>query len=83
MRHGAVGARARADVAEDHERRGAVVPALADVGAVRVFADGVELQLAHDALQPEVVLRPGRAHLQPLGLRRTRPAPRRARDARG
>ena len=38
----AVAARARAGVAEDHERRGAVVPALADVRAVRLFADRVQ-----------------------------------------
>ena len=49
VRHRAVGAGARADVAEDHEGRRAVVPALADVGAARVLADGVELQVAHDA----------------------------------
>ena len=50
VRDRAVGARARADVAEDHERRGAVVPAFADVRAARVLADGVELEVAHDAL---------------------------------
>ena len=68
VRDRAVGAGARADVAEDHEGGRAVVPALADVRAVRVLADGVELEVAHDAAQPEVVLRPRRAHLQPLGL---------------
>ena len=68
VRHGAVGAGARADVAEDHERRRAVVPALADVGAARVLAHGVQLQVLHDPLEPEVVVRPGRADLQPVGL---------------
>ena len=35
---------------------------------MRVFADGVELEVAHDAAQAEIILRPRRAHLQPLGL---------------
>src|SRR5262245_19326060 len=66
MRHRAVRAGARADVAEDHEGRGAVVPALADVRALRFFADRVEIQLAHQALEPQVARRAGGAHLQPV-----------------
>ena len=69
VRDGAVRAGARADVAQDHERRRAVVPALADVGAARLLADGVELQLLHQPLEAQIVLRPRRAHLEPLGLR--------------
>ena len=72
MRHRAVGARPRAHVAEDHERRRAVVPALPDVGAAGVLAHGVQLQLLHDALQPDEVGRAGRAHLQPFRLRLAR-----------
>ena len=72
VRHRAVGAGARADVAEDHERGRAVMPALADVGAAGVLADRVQLEVAHDAAQAQVILRPRRAHLQPLGLRLTR-----------
>ena len=72
VRDGAVGARARADVAKDHEGGGSVMPALADVGAACVLADRVQLQVLHDALEPEVVLRPGSADLQPLGLRLAR-----------
>ena len=72
VRHRAVRAGARADVAENHERRGAVVPALADVRALRLFAHRVQLQLAHQALEPQVARRAGRAHLQPLGLRAAR-----------
>src|SRR5262245_17579880 len=68
MRHRAVRAGARADVAEDHERRGAVVPALADVRALRLFADRVEVQLAHQALEPQIARRAGGAHLQPVWL---------------
>ena len=72
VRHRAVCARSRADVAEDHEGSGPVVPALADVGTARILADRVELEVLHDALEPEVVLRPGGAYLQPCRLRFTR-----------
>ena len=54
MANRAVAARARADITEDHEGRGAVRPALADVGAARFFADGVKIEIAHQALEPEV-----------------------------
>jgi len=70
MRHGTVRARPRAHLAENHERRRAVVPALADVGALGFLAHGVELQLPHEVPQPCVVRRPGRAHLQPFGFGR-------------
>ena len=43
----AEGAGARADGAEDHHRRVLLLPALADIGAGRLLADGVELELAH------------------------------------
>ena len=69
VRDGAVRACAGADVAQDHERRRSVVPALPDVGAARFLADGVELQLLHEPLEAQIVLRPGRANLEPLGLR--------------
>src|SRR5436190_23902126 len=68
MRDRAVGARARADVTEDHEGRGAMMPALADVGTARLLADGMKLQLLHHALEPEIVLRSWRADFQPGGL---------------
>ena len=45
-----------------------MVPALADVGAVGFLADRVQPEAAHQALEPVVVLRAGRADLQPLGL---------------
>src|SRR5205814_1405981 len=41
VRHRAIRARARAAVAADHEGRGAAVPALADVRALRLLAPGV------------------------------------------
>ena len=49
VRDRAVGAVSRADVAENHERRGAVLPALADVGAVRLLADRVQVEVAHQS----------------------------------
>jgi hypothetical protein len=70
VRNRAVRARARAYVAENHERCRSVMPALADVRTARLFADGMELQLLHDALQAQIVLRSRRTHLEPrrLGL---------------
>jgi hypothetical protein len=40
---------------------------------MRVFADGVELEIAHDAAQAQVILGTRRADLEPLGLWFTRP----------
>ena len=51
----AVAAGAGADVAQDHERRGAALPALPYVRAVRLLADRVELVVAHQRLQRDVV----------------------------
>ena len=48
---GAELARARADLAHQHDRRRAVVPALADVRADRFLADGREPMLAHRRAQ--------------------------------
>ena len=64
----AVRAVSRTDVAEDHERRGAVLPALADVGAVSFLADGVEVELAHEVLESRVVRPAWRPHLEPARL---------------
>ena len=63
VRDRAVAAVPRADVAQDHEGRGRIFPALADVRAVRLFADRVEVPLAHEPLEPNVVRPAGRAHL--------------------
>ena len=43
----AEGAGAGADRAQDHHRRVLLLPALADIGAGRLLAHGVELELAH------------------------------------
>ena len=68
MGDGAVGAVPRADVAEDHERGRAVLPALTDVRAVGFLADGVEVELAHQLLEPEVLRPAWSANLQPARL---------------
>ena len=50
-RHGAKPAGARADVAENHKGSSAVFPTFAHVGATSAFADGVQIEGAHDALE--------------------------------
>ena len=68
--NGAVAAVPRADVAQDHEGGGEIFPALADVRAVRLLADGVEIPLPHQALQAQVLRPTRRAHLEPRRLGR-------------
>ena len=65
VRDGAVGAVPRADVAEDHEGGRAVLPALADVGAVGFLANGMEVQLPHQLLEPKVLGTSWSTNLQP------------------
>ena len=48
--HGAETAAPRADIAQQHEGRGAVVPALADVGAVRRLANRVQVEACAPAV---------------------------------
>src|ERR1700694_653849 len=62
---GAVGAVSGADVAEDHEGRGAVLPTLADVRAMRFLAYGMQVELTHQVLEPHVVGASGCSHLEP------------------
>ena len=52
---GAEAAGTGAGVAEDHDRRRALLPALPDVGAAGLFADRVEGQVAQHALQLVIV----------------------------
>jgi len=66
--HGAESTAARAEIAEHHECGGFVMPALADVGAVGAFADGVKGERAGETLEVVVVLAHGSAGLEPLGL---------------
>ena len=70
VRDRAVLAGAGADVAQDHEGGGAVLPALADVGTAGLLADRVQRLAAHHALQPQVVRPPGGPHLEPRRLAR-------------
>ena len=65
--HRAEGAGAGADVAEDHERGGAVPPALGDVRAAGLLADGVEILAAHDPLDLRVPVPRRQLHGEPLG----------------
>ena len=58
----------RAGVAEDHERRGAPLPALPDVGAGGLLAHGVQLLVADQLRERAVALPSGRRHLQPRRL---------------
>jgi len=67
--HGAVRARPGANLSENHECGCAVVPAFADIRALRFLAHRVEVELAHQALEARVVGRPRRAHFQPVGFR--------------
>src|SRR3954467_3014973 len=70
-------ARPRAGVAQYKESRRAVLPALGDVGAVCLFANGVQPRPAHKSLQVAIVLpllpldrQPGRFTLDLLRLGR-------------
>src|SRR5256885_6829517 len=65
-------AMARAGVAAEHEGRGAIRPALEDVGAARLLADRMQVQ-AFDELQHVVLIRRiAQTYLQPLRLRLAR-----------
>ena len=64
--HGAVVAAPCADVAEDHEGSGAALPAISDVGAVSLLADGVQAAVAHEIAQSKVVGAAGRRHPKPF-----------------
>jgi hypothetical protein len=63
---GAEAAGAGADVAKDHEGRGAVVPALADVRAAGLLADRVQPQAAHGLFYVAVALPHRRPGFEPL-----------------
>src|SRR5205823_7736760 len=64
-------ARARAAVAVDHERGGALTPTLEDVRAARLLADGDEVERAHRLLEVEEVGAHASPRPEPLGLART------------
>ena len=64
----AEGAGARAGVAHDHEGGVLLVPALADVGAAGLLADGVQAVLADDRVGRRVALGHRRLDADPVGL---------------
>ena len=64
----AVGTISRANVAKDHESGGAMLPAFADVGAVRLLANRVEVELTHHVLEPQVVRSARSLNLEPRWL---------------
>src|SRR5262249_22079750 len=66
--HSAEAAATGAEIPQQHERRGVMVPALADVGAVRGFANRVQVKLARQRLKIVIVLADRRARLQPTRL---------------
>src|SRR3989449_6781435 len=68
VRDRTVAAVPRAHVAQDHEGGGRVLPALADIRTVRFLAHGMQVGVAHEPLEPEVIRPAGRAHLQPRRL---------------
>ena len=64
----AEGAGARAGVAHDHEGGVLLLPALADIGAAGLLADGVQAVRAHDPLRLRIALRDRRLDADPVGL---------------
>src|SRR5262249_33958467 len=65
---GAKAAAPRTGVSQDQKRRGFIAPALADVGAARLFTNRVEIFLPQDALEPEVIRIPRRFDFYPVGM---------------
>ena len=57
-----------ARVAQDHDRRRALVPALPDVGAAGLLADRVERQAPEQALEVVVVVARGHPRADPVGV---------------
>ena len=64
----AEGAGARAGVAQDHHRRVLLGPALADIGAGRLLAHGLKVQVAHQLGGFVIFGRGRRLDADPLGL---------------
>ena len=60
-------AAAGAELAEDHEGGGAAMEALVDIGAARLLADGVEIELAEAAFQVIERFEMGLAFARPFG----------------
>ena len=65
-RHSAKPAGACADVAENHKGSSAVFPTFAHVGATSAFADSVQIERAHDALEILVAFTAKKFDTQPV-----------------
>ncbi len=70
MRDRAVRTIAGTDITQDHEGGGLVIPAFTDIGATRLFAHGVQSQLAHRSLDVRIIGAAGRLNLEPTGFPR-------------
>ena len=57
---------ARASIAEDHERRGPLRPAFVDVRTAGLFADRVQLRVAHQPLELEKLVVEASAYAHPV-----------------
>jgi len=68
-RNGAEAAGTSANVAEDHKSRCAVFPAFTHVGAACGFADRVEIESAHDALEVLIAFAAEEADAKPVRAR--------------
>ncbi len=66
--HGAEGAGTRADVAQDHDGRGAAGPAFTHVGALGGLADGVQVMVVHQLAGFAVAGAGGKLGAEPVGL---------------
>lgn len=60
--------RARAGVAQNHDRRGASAPTFAHVGARRFLTHSVKTMLINDAFEPLISLASGNSRAQPIRL---------------
>ena len=61
-------ATARADVSQQHEGRGLVIPALADIGALRRLANRVQVESARELFQVVKIIADWGLGSEPLGL---------------
>src|SRR3954470_3764975 len=66
--HSAEAATSRAEIAQQHECGSAVVPALADIGALSGFTDRVQFEIAGQLLELMIILAHRSASLQPFRL---------------
>src|SRR5262249_21278217 len=68
VRDRAVGAISRADIPQDHEGRGPMLPALSNVGAPRFLAHRVKVEIPHELLELQVAGAARRSNFEPRRL---------------